>query len=209
MTYQEITEIKPSSSIEEDHNGKIYLETWAGFASSSGIYGKKETKKKADGTIMAHIIAAAVDDTYILSQAQFNAIKFLKENEQRMQEVLLHGLLKEHPNTKEIYKDAMPKIETISDYKDTLEVGFIHIMNCEKDDHAYIGFELECSWDDEHGVGVMMHRDRLVKIGLAEESFNHWNCYDDKGTSESEHLTWKNENKEIEIDQKMWWKFWK
>lgn len=209
MNNQEITALNPNSTIGEDYHGWIHLSAWTGFKSSNGILGEKDAQKESGETIIAHIISASVNNEYILTQAQFNAIKFLKENAELIRDTLLNGLLNEYSNAKEIYEDLMPKIETISDYKNTLEVAFIHIMDSEKGGHAHIGFELECSWDDEHGVGVMMHKDKVVKIGLAEESFNHWNCSDDNGTSENEQIKWANANKVAQRNQKMWWEFWK
>lgn len=40
-----------------------------------------------------------------------------------------------------------------------------------KDGFAYVGFELGCSWDEEHGLGVLTHKDHVVKIGEAETAF--------------------------------------
>ncbi|WP_378184288.1 DUF6985 domain-containing protein [Aquimarina sp. SS2-1] len=136
-------------------------------------------------------------------------MKFLKENSELIRDSLLNGLLEEYPNAKKIYEDFMPEINTIADYKNNLGVAFLHIMDSEKDDHAYVGFELGCSWDDEHGVGVMMHKDRVVKIGLADESFNHWNCYHDNGTSEYEQGKWEVTQELTHQNQKKWWEFWK
>ena len=39
---------------------------------------------------------------------------------------------------------------------------------------AYIGFELGCVWDEEHGLGVMTHRDRVVDVGGADTAFTEW-----------------------------------
>lgn len=209
MENQEITEIQPNIIIGEDYNGWINLSAWKGFESRNGFYGSKDSDKKSDGTIKAHIIGESVDYVHVLSQSQFNAIKFLKENSEKVRDSLLNGLLADYPNAKDIYEDLMPEIKTTADYKDNLGVAFIHVMDSDKDNHAYIGFELGCSWDDEHGVGVMMHKDRVVNIGLAEESFNHWNCYHDNGTAEYEQMKWKKTNKIIKENQKKWWEFWK
>jgi len=209
MENQEITEIQPNIIIGEDYDGWINLSAWKGFESRNGFYGSKDSDKESDGTIKAHIIGKSVDYAHVLSQSQFNAIKFLKENSEKVRDSLLTGLLADYQNAKDIYEDLMPEINTIDDYKDNLGVAFIHVMDSDKDNHAYIGFELGCSWDDEHGVGVMMHKDRVVKIGLAEEAFNHWNCYDDNRTSEYEQMKWEKTNKIIKEHQKKWWKFWK
>lgn len=34
-----------------------------------------------------------------------------------------------------------------------------------------MGFELDCNWDEEHGLGVLMHKNRVVKVGQADVSF--------------------------------------
>ena len=38
----------------------------------------------------------------------------------------------------------------------------------------YIGFLFSCDWDDEHGLGVMMHGTRLVQIGGADTAILEW-----------------------------------
>jgi len=35
----------------------------------------------------------------------------------------------------------------------------------EKDGIPYVGFEFGCTWDEEHGLGVLMHGTRTVEIG--------------------------------------------
>ena len=37
-----------------------------------------------------------------------------------------------------------------------------------------MGNEFECKWDSEHGVGVLMHDNRMVEIGGADTSFTLW-----------------------------------
>lgn len=209
MEIQEITEIQPNVTISEDYEGWITLSAWEGFESRNGFYGAKNSENLSDGTIKVRVIGKSVDYVRILSQAQFNAIKFLKENSVQVRDTLLDGLLVDYPNVKDVYEDLMPEIKTIADYKNNLGVAFLHVMDCEKHDHAYIGFELGCSWDEEHGVGVMMHKDRVVKIGLAEESFNYWTCFEDNGTVEHEQRKWQNEHELKHENPKQWWKFWK
>ncbi len=177
MENQEITEVQPNTIIGEDYEGWINLPAWKGYESRNGFYGSIDSNKESDGTIKVHIIGESVDYVHLLSQSQFNAIRFLKEKAEQIRDSILNELYAEYPNTKEIYKDLISEIRTIADYKNNLGVAFIHVMDCEKDNHSYVGFELSCSWDEEHGIGVMMHKDKVVKIGLAEESFNHWNCY--------------------------------
>jgi hypothetical protein len=36
---------------------------------------------------------------------------------------------------------------------------------------SYVGLEFGCSWDKEHGFGVMLHGSRVFDIGSADTSF--------------------------------------
>ena len=38
----------------------------------------------------------------------------------------------------------------------------------------YVGFEFGCTWDDEHGLGILMHGQRAVEIGGADTAFLLW-----------------------------------
>jgi hypothetical protein len=48
-------------------------------------------------------------------------------------------------------------------------------------DLPYIGYELGCTWDEEHGLGVMMHGTRLVAIGQADAALHLWVAQKDVG----------------------------
>jgi hypothetical protein len=47
-------------------------------------------------------------------------------------------------------------------------------MNVSKDGFAYVGYEFGCTWDDEHGLGFMTHKDRIIDFGGADTSFLTW-----------------------------------
>ena len=67
-------------------------------------------------------------------------------------------------------------------------------MYSDKDNFAYIGFEFGCEWDEEHGLGVMMHKDSVVVIGQADTSFDSWVTFNDNGTTDRETEKWNAEN---------------
>lgn len=73
----------------------------------------------------------------------------------------------------------IPGIEQISgnsihDFSKLMLPKRIYILDIEKDNLSYIGFSFSCSWDDEHGYGVMMHKNRVVKMGGEETAFLSW-----------------------------------
>jgi hypothetical protein len=48
--------------------------------------------------------------------------------------------------------------------------------------HAYVGLELGCTWDEEHGAGVLLHKGRVVEVGQADTSFDDHAAVKDGGT---------------------------
>jgi hypothetical protein len=66
----------------------------------------------------------------------------------------------------------MPPIGTIEELRKAIGLGTVHILNIAKGGIAYVGLEFGCEWDSEHGMGVMLHRDRILEIGQADSSFN-------------------------------------
>lgn len=71
-------------------------------------------------------------------------------------------------------KEFMPDVENIEQFKKLIGLSQIHIMNVNKDNIAYVGYEFGCSWDDEHGIGFMTHKDRVIDFGSADISFLTW-----------------------------------
>ncbi|WP_196894002.1 DUF6985 domain-containing protein [Aureivirga marina] len=41
----------------------------------------------------------------------------------------------------------------------------LHISEKEKDGLKYFSFKGECSWDYEHGIGCVLHKDEVLKLG--------------------------------------------
>jgi hypothetical protein len=48
--------------------------------------------------------------------------------------------------------------------RELLQLGSVIVHRREKDTFAYMTFGFECSWDDEHGMCVLMHKNRIVEI---------------------------------------------
>lgn len=58
-------------------------------------------------------------------------------------------------------------------------------MPVEKDGLAYVGLVFSClQYDYEHGAGVILHGDRVVSFGVAEEAETGEKAYIDAGLME-------------------------
>jgi hypothetical protein len=70
--------------------------------------------------------------------------------------------------------DDLPAVRAPEDLLPLLGIQGIHVHQVSKNGQPYAGLEFECPWDEEHGLGVLMHGTRVVKIGGADTAFLLW-----------------------------------
>ncbi len=68
-------------------------------------------------------------------------------------------------------KELMPDVTAPDDLRILIDLRQVHVHPWEKDGVGYIGLQFECTWDQEHGLGLMLHQKRVVDIGGADTSF--------------------------------------
>ena len=123
--------------------------------------------------------------------SQIRAYGYLKDHEVATTLAVLRRVFDEYPAIRESYRDTgddgivttMPPIQSVEQLRDLIGIGNVHILPVERDGHAYIGFDFGCAWDEEHGLGVMVHRERVVAIGQADTASFAWIATDDDGTA--------------------------
>jgi hypothetical protein len=79
----------------------------------------------------------------------------------------------------ERYSKGRPDFHTAEQLKNLIGLSQIHLLNVSKDEVAYVGYQFGCSWDDEHGLGFMTHKDRIIDFGGADKSFLTWIAKED------------------------------
>lgn len=55
---------------------------------------------------------------------------------------------------------------------ETLQLQDVHLHNKWRDGLSYVGLVFETGWDDGHGLGVLLHGERIVQVGGADTAFN-------------------------------------
>ena len=116
------------------------------------------------------------DEVYEPSRTHSNAVDFLRQNQEEILNEILTEIFKNYPKWQEIYdypretkSDFMPNIYAPHELGRLLELQNIYILLSGRT--AKIGFEFSCSWDMEHGLGVMMQSGKVLKIGSGEAAF--------------------------------------
>lgn len=109
------------------------------------------------------------------------AYEYILNHQSELLENIMFSLLSEYSNMQDEYRydddeinKYMPSVNSIHDFSKLMLPKRIYILDIEKDNLSYIGFSFSCSWDDEHGYGVMMHKNRVVKMGGEETAFLSW-----------------------------------
>ena len=180
------------------------FDAFQGLQSRRGSYTSKSSSQKSDGTIHLTIN----DDTSESpdpSPHQINAINYLIKHPEEIKIAMRKGIHSIYEDLKKQYgydenqpetKEWFPKVDELKEYDKVYGVGNVFIQLPSKDEHSYVGIECGCTWDEEHGLGFLLHKNRLVGIGSADEAFN-WKAYKDNGTFEEvQNALKQNSNKE-------------
>ena len=96
----------------------------------------------------------------------------------------VHLFLREYGYEDEELDEYMPNVDNIQEFKEIMEPKRVYILDVENDGMAYLGFHFICSWDEDHDYGVMMHKERVVKMGGGDVAFLSWIAEEDKKASE-------------------------
>ncbi len=119
------------------------------------------------------------DDTRLPSDSQAAALKFNLEHGESITEAVLMATRKYYDEVRPRYieflggdvNDLMPLISCDADLHKLIDLVHVHVHPWTKSGIAYVGLQFRCRWDQEHGLGLMMHRNRVVEIGGADVSF--------------------------------------
>jgi hypothetical protein len=112
------------------------------------------------------------------SPEQAEAIQHLLDHERTVRDAVLAAILRDYPTMREFYgydddeaEELMPEVTEAGQFRDLLGLSSVHVLPVVRDRTAYVGFEFGCTWDPEHGLGVMTYRGRVVEVGGADTSF--------------------------------------
>lgn len=163
----------------------VMLPTWRGFQSRRGPYGAKNGESTSDGTVDV-VFAPEGRDEAPLRDSEIEFVRWAVEHESQMQRALLDALLECYPTMQGQYDEFvdpgdMPDVECPGDFRNLIGLHTINVHPIQKDGAPYVGFELGCTWDDEHGLGVLMHGTRVVEIGGADTAILLWIAERDAG----------------------------
>lgn len=184
----------PSSNLhftlEDDTwwTARAVLPSWNGFQARQGSYGAQSSDEPSDGTVPI-VFAPEGRDNAPLSDAEVASVAWVVENEAALSAALLTALLAAYPSLQDRYgysvqeqAQCMPKVIDTEGFRDLIGLHSVNVHPLQVNGIPYVGFELGCTWDDEHGLGVLLHGTRVVKIGGADTAILLWIAERDAAT---------------------------
>jgi hypothetical protein len=170
-----MNEIPNIKLIDDRLEGAIPLPVWKTFQ------GSQDTQENYDGVFEISVGGDMVMDKPTITADHINAYNYLITHSEQIQKSILVRLLADYKNLQVEYgydedeaNEFMPDVDNVEQFKKLIRLSRIHLLNVSKDGFAYVGYEVSCSWDDEHGLGFMTHKDRVVDFGGSDTSFLTW-----------------------------------
>lgn len=158
------------------------LPAWSGYQIRGGPYGSLSDRGRSDGTVQI-LFAPEGRDQSPLSDHEIGLIKWVIDNQANVHDAMLEKLFEEYPAMREEALDwfdeeeaekVLPKVSAPAQLKDIVGISSINVHQVEQDGKPFIGVELGCTWEEEHGVGILLHGERALEIGGADTAILLW-----------------------------------
>lgn len=158
------------------------LPAWAGYQVRGGAYGSVSAKGASDGTVKILFAPEGRRDGP-LTDEEVGLVKWVIDNQNAVHDAMLERLFAEYPDIRERYLDwfgeeeaktALPIVRSEHDLKKIVGVVSINVHQIAKDGKPYVGVELGCTWEVEHGLGVLLHGATALEVGGTDTAILLW-----------------------------------
>ena len=203
---------------KKPHNvikGFVELPCWTGYFLAKEPNYVIKNRTVTNGRINLWVDGEITPGGYELSQEQINSYFYLIEHQVIIKHSILEALKKQFPNLLSTEYESwdhesniFPKLSDLTssefDFKNYRGPESINIGEDVKDGIAYIQWHFQCKWDEEHGLDIITHKERVIDIGSEADP---WKIYKDNGTYEEEQNRYNNTVVKTPMKKK-WWQFW-
>ena len=164
-------------------SGNIKLPVWEGFQDRLGPYASRRARKASDGTVKLSVSPLDEEKQSPPSPEQAAAYRYLIAYQQRIRDSMLEAIFDEYPDYRASYiagydldesDETLPVLDRPEQLKDLIGLSSVLIHPVVREGVAYVGYEFGCAWEEEHGLGAMMHQDRVVTVGQADVAILEW-----------------------------------
>lgn len=142
----------------------LRLPAWAGYQSRFSPYTSVDKPEPSDGTAK-FVVGPDGRGGGPLSADELTLIQWFDNNEPAVSAAVQTAIRGSCPSD---------LILSEADLKQNCGLYSVYLHQLIHSGLPYIGYELGCTWEEEHGLGVLMHGTRLVAIGDADTALHLW-----------------------------------
>ena len=166
--------------------GNIFLPAWKNYIvqdwAEEGYVQYTEKLEAISKGLFPIRVENSVSQIEILPYSVITACDLIIENQNTMKEKILQIILEYYQEkieqvatdynfcSSEI-EEFLPKDIDTADLKSMMSLAQVHIHTITKNDIAYIGYEFEYIWEEEHGLGILTLGNEIIEIGSADVAF--------------------------------------
>jgi hypothetical protein len=161
--------------------GIVHLQAWHGFIPFQEVCPWVSHGILPDGDLHLHVCVSSADHGTPAHPTREQVISFqhLLDHQALLRDAALQAVFADYPRLRECYRDfvdeqAMPEITEPRALMRLIRPSSVHIMAHPKDGFPRVGFGFACSWDEEHGLGVLTHHGVVIRTGGADEAFSEY-----------------------------------
>jgi hypothetical protein len=161
--------------------GRVHLEEWKGFAPREELANEFmifRFSAEPDGDFGLDVRPLDIrQSNFKPTHAQARAFQHLLDNQQALRESVLNGIFSVYDGWRkghladDMPPENMPELSHHRDLVRLISPSTVHVLANEKDGFTHLGFGFDCKWDEEHALGVLTHKGRVIEIGQADTAF--------------------------------------
>ncbi|WP_221077003.1 DUF6985 domain-containing protein [Agarivorans aestuarii] len=160
---------------------EVSLPDWAGFQERNGPYGALSSIKPSIGKTKI-VFAPEGRDESPINPEEMELINWFLSNQSAVIESIINTLFSNYSSIRdntikelgEEMSEFFPPVKTPDDIKGVVGVVSVNIHQVAKNSIPFIGVEMGCNWEEEHGFGFLLHGNRIVEIGGADTAILLW-----------------------------------
>ncbi|MDP1630807.1 MAG: hypothetical protein Q8L66_05245 [Caulobacter sp.] len=164
------------------------LPSWSGYLDRSGAYGGAGNQATSDGRVEI-VFAPEGRDNSPLREDELRLVQWLLDNEDSVSDTVKAAIFEAYPAliadygyTAEEQAEFMPRVLEPGELKRLIGLHTVHVHQTRNGTEPYLGFEFGCTWDDEHGLGVLTHGNRVVEVAGSDTARLLWMTEQDAET---------------------------
>jgi len=110
-----------------------------------------------------------------------NTLEYISSHQDEIKKLLIDVIRNDYDEAFRLYgKDEdIPEIDDNTELEELLTPTGVTLHPTVKDGYNYVGYGFDSEWQIEHGIGVMMHKNRVVQHGGEDHAFLEYMAEDD------------------------------